>query len=369
MLPLVTAVYMGLGHLRAALPLAEALGVPLRLADQPPVCGPVEAATWTTIRRGYEALSRRATEDRLAAAALHTITRIPADPGPRPADGATWTLAASVALGVGAGIVRVARAEERPVLSTFYVPAIAADAAGVATACVVTDTDCARAWAPANPARSTIQWYAPVDEVRARLLDYGVRPERIDVTGFPLPPRLLSSAEVDLAARLDRLSGRAPLRVLLAIGGAGAQLDTVREMLRAPHPGIEYRISAGVRPEVARALAEFDVPVDVGIDFADHARRFAEALHQTDVLWTKPSELTFYAALGVPLALAAPVGVQEERNAAWLDRHGLRIDTPADLVALRDAGTLSRVAERAFTQLNRAGTATIAAAYAAPRSS
>lgn len=367
MLPLVTAVHMGLGHLRAALPLADALGVPLTLADHPPVCGRLEAEAWDTIRRGYEALSRHATHNRAAAALLHQITTIPAAPGPHGADGATWALAGAVSLGVGAGLVRVARAEGRPVLSTFYLLAIAADAAGIPAACVVTDTDCARAWVPADAARSGIRWFAPVDAVRARLLDYGVRPERVEVTGFPLPPALVASAAADLPARLDRLAGRAPLRVLLAIGGAGAQIDVVRAMVREPHPGIEFRVSGGVRPEVARALADCGVEVDVGVDIADHARRFAAALQATDVLWTKPSELTFYAALGVPLVLAPPVGEQEERNAAWLAAHGLRIDAPADLAGLRASGALARAAEAGYTRLSRAGTATIVAAYSGSR--
>lgn len=39
-----------------------------------------------------------------------------------------------------------------------------------------------------------------------------------------------------------------------------------------------------------------------------------ELLHETDVLWTKPSELCFYPALGIPLIMSAPLGAHEERN-------------------------------------------------------
>ena len=31
-------------------------------------------------------------------------------------------------------------------------------------------------------------------------------------------------------------------------------------------------------------------------------------LRETDVLWTKPSELCFYPALGIPLIMSAPLG-------------------------------------------------------------
>ena len=35
------------------------------------------------------------------------------------------------------------------------------------------------------------------------------------------------------------------------------------------------------------------------------------------MLWTKPSEMTFYAALGIPLILAPPLGAHERYNRRW----------------------------------------------------
>ena len=42
----------------------------------------------------------------------------------------------------------------------------------------------------------------------------------------------------------------------------------------------------------------------------------------TDVLWTKPSELVFYAGLGIPLLLAPPVGIHESYNLRWVRENG-----------------------------------------------
>ena len=36
------------------------------------------------------------------------------------------------------------------------------------------------------------------------------------------------------------------------------------------------------------------------------------------MLWTKPSELSFYCALGIPIIIAPPIGSQEEFNMRWL---------------------------------------------------
>jgi hypothetical protein len=47
-------------------------------------------------------------------------------------------------------------------------------------------------------------------------------------------------------------------------------------------------------------------------------------LHETGVLWTKPSEPCFYPALGIPLLMSVPLGAHEgARSPAWyLGRSG-----------------------------------------------
>ena len=50
----------------------------------------------------------------------------------------------------------------------------------------------------------------------------------------------------------------------------------------------------------------------------EYFERFTEMLHTTDILWTKPSELSFYCALGVPIILSPAIGAQEYFNRQWL---------------------------------------------------
>ena len=47
-------------------------------------------------------------------------------------------------------------------------------------------------------------------------------------------------------------------------------------------------------------------------------QRFNLTLRETDILWTKPSELSFYAALGLPVLMAPTIGSQEDFNREWL---------------------------------------------------
>lgn len=352
--PLVVAVRMGLGHLRAAAPVAEALGVPLSRADLPPLATPFEARFWAATTEAYEWLSRRATTEGPARKLLEAITRIPEEGGPTGPDPAAWTHA----LAIRAGLGRRLGDAGGTVVSTFYTPALAAEHAGVPAVCVVTDTDCARVWVAPRPV--SLRYAAPVDEVVSRLRDYGVPSSRIERTGFPLPLTLVANVEGDTAARVRRLRDGVPLHVVLAVGGAAAQLDQLGVLLESLPRDATAEVFVGLRPALATQLAtRFPRP---GVQwhgattFEEHARTFAEALRRADVLWTKPSELSFYAALGLPLALAAPLGVQEERNRAWLQRHGVLLEPP-DLAWLdRHRDAVAHTAERGLV-LERGGTA------------
>src|SRR5262249_18525136 len=120
----------------------------------------------------------------------------------------------------------------------------------------------------------------------------------------------------------DAERGRPPL-VTFAVGGAGAQatlvdrfLPDLREPIATGH--LRLALVAGVRREVAArfeaALARAgisDATIVVESDIPAYLRRFNALLAATDALWTKPSELTFFAGLGLPLILSPPVGVHE----------------------------------------------------------
>ena len=92
---------------------------------------------------------------------------------------------------------------------------------------------------------------------------------------------------------------------------------------------------AGVRAEVAASSAAGSR--EAGLGAADRAAahpvgrtstsyfpRFNALLAETDILWTKPSEMTFFAALGLPLVLRGRSGVHERYNRRWAVENGAR---------------------------------------------
>lgn len=255
-----------------------------------------------------------------------------------------------------------------PFVATFFAPAFMADFFKYPgdIFCIVTDTDASRTWAPLKPSSSRIKYFAPTDRVAARLELYGVRKENVIITGFPLPMENIGEncgvVKEDLRTRILNLDPAGnyrqrygslvrehlgdlperpsrPLTLLFAVGGAGAQKKLAVEILKGLRESIESSrlkivLSAGVREEVKDFFTENikklklekylgnNLEIIFTKDLFEFFRKFNEVLRRTDILWTKPSELSFYTALGLPLIIAPPIGSQEDFNKEWLVKLG-----------------------------------------------
>ena len=426
-LPAVASVTMGYGHLRAAYPIAEWLGVDVLSVDEPPIADPKEARLWAWVRRMHEVLSKPmpflGPFDRPARGLMDAITMIPPLHETRDHRAPTWSvrlLDRMVGHGLGLGMVEHVRKLGAPLVTTFYACAIIAERAGIEDIlCVVTDADCNRVWAPLDPTRTRIRYAAPTPRVVRRLKSFGVPERNITLTGFPLPPMLTAaseatSAERRLAERIARLDprgvfrdlhgpelsrlvqgsaggtgldpraiGNGPVHLMFAVGGAGAQVELVDDFLPALRPLIlegrlRLQLVAGTRPEVLAAFAgavarnglepvlDRDITLIHGRDFKAYYEMMNRALLRTDVLWTKPSELSFYPALGIACMLSRPLGAHERYNRRWLREQGVglkhrRLDHARGWFEewLED-GTLAGAAWSGFVRLPKHGTERIA---------
>lgn len=368
--PAVVAIDMGYGHLRAAHALAEPLGVRVLQVDRAPLAEPREQERWDRARGLYELISRGSqlpVVGRPFKAVLDLLTAIPHLYPYRDLSAPDLSIRAMRGMidrGLGAGLVEELRRSGRPLLTTFYAPALIADYCGLEDIhCVVTDTDIHRIWAPIIPRRSKIRYFVPSQRAMRRLRVYGVPAAQIVVTGFPLPPGLLGGPDLAglrrrLRARLVRLDPtgsfrslyRDELRLFLqevpegrgepplltfAVGGAGAQASMVEMFLPRMRPALEagrlrLALVAGVRRPVADYFRQqlhrlgLEPLVGTGVQVLqadcteDYFAAFNALLADTDILYTKPSELSFFAALGIPLVCARPVGHHEKLNRRFL---------------------------------------------------
>jgi hypothetical protein len=75
-------------------------------------------------------------------------------------------------------------------------------------------------------------------------------------------------------------------------------------------------------------------------------------MRETDILWTKPSELSFYSGLGIPIVMAPPLGSQESKNMRWLMDKGAALPQYTPSLALEWLSDMMKdgvLAEKAFS--------------------
>lgn len=372
------AIDMGYGHLRPAYALSDYLGgVPVLLADQPPLSTKEEQRLWHRARLLYEGLSKASRVPVIGSVlgdVLQGITAIPSLYPLRDLSSRTPAvrlLQWAAENGMGAGLAARLERSDSTLLTTFFGPAVLSDLHGCEKIyCVVTDSDINRIWAPINPRVSNITYLAPSMRVRRRLKAYGVPTERIEVTGYPLPDelvgrdaealrnnlrrrlvaldpkgRFLHETRKDISHFLGELpqeAGAAP-HLVFAVGGAGAQAELVAQFLPSLAHSLRRRklrltLVAGLRPEVATRFHEVIDKCQLGDErstgvvsillednHANYFKSFNALLADADILWTKPSELSFFGALGLPLLLSSPVGSHERYNQRWAISAGAAI--------------------------------------------
>jgi hypothetical protein len=420
---------MGYGHQRAAYPLARIAQGGVIEANHYPGMPDSDLRVFADLERFYNAVSRFKRVPLLGPAVYRVYDRFQAIPPFEPGrDQSRPTLQVLGATRLirrrhwGRSLIEGLWAKEHlPYLSTFFSTAHMADLHGYPGPifCVVCDADCSRDWVAADPRSSRIHYFAPTPRVCERLALYGVPPARIQLTGFPLPEENLGWPDFrilrgDTASRLARLDPERrflgpnaeqvlsalapdglperpprPLTLMFAVGGAGAQADIglaaaaalsrrirdgeARLMLVA---GSSQRVRAIFREGLSAAgLSELEgrgLEILHEADKQSYFRRFNLALRETDILWTKPSELSFYTALGLPILMAPTIGSQEDFNREWLlgleagiDQRDMR-DFEGWFFELLASGELARAAFNGFSRAPRQGTYDIIRRLARP---
>ena len=413
----VVAVTMGYGHLRAAYPLHGLADEKHYLyADDYPGIPESDRAIWKESRKLYETISRFRVVPVVGEPIFSILDRwqsLKVFYPERDLSKATVPVRQAYAFfrrGFMKHFIAKLSRDPLPLVTSFFYVAQAAEYHNYPGEiyCLICDSDMSRSWVALDPKISRINYFAPNRRVVERLREYGVPDRNILLTGFPLPKDLIGGYKYktlkrDLAHRLanldvsgiynarfgpavQKLLGREnypghnghPLTIAFAVGGAGAQREMAVPILKSLKTRIKdglikVMLVAGNRPEVAeyfervideaRLTAHRErVSVLVGKDKAEYFKLFDDALHTVDILWTKPSELSFYTALGIPIVIAPTIGSQEDFNAWWLRSIGggiPQLDPEYCDEWLQDwleSGWLARAAVAGFTNAPKRGT-------------
>ncbi|HNX10773.1 MAG TPA: hypothetical protein PKI61_01395 [bacterium] len=405
---------MGYGHQRAAYPFLEkAEGGIITINDYPGI-SEEEKDQWNKMRKQYEKISffkNIPVVGRAVFSVMDYFQRIEPFYPRRDLSHPSFQqcfFSRMIKEGVGRKLIEKLNQKPLPLLATFFVAAQAAEYYNYKgdIYLVVCDADVARAWAPTEPDNSRIIYLAPNQRVKERLLLYGVRADKIYVTGFPLPKTNIGTTDEeylkqDLKERLEVLDpngvyrkkyakliesylcpvseidgAKRSLSLTFAVGGAGAQRDLgvyILERLKNKiiENKIELNLVAGNRADVyeyyQKALKDNylqnypNVRIIYDSDKLTSFKKLNEALRRTDLLWTKPSELSFYCGLGLPIVITEPLGSQEEYNRRWLLGIGAGVDSKnpkyADewLFDFLNSGWLAEAAMRGYMNAPKMG--------------
>ncbi|MEA3453250.1 MAG: hypothetical protein U9Q96_02880 [Patescibacteria group bacterium] len=317
-----------------------------------------------------------------------------------------------IKMGCGKDLIERLGKDPLPFVTSFFTPAYMAEAFNYPNDIysVICDADISRTWASLNPSQSRIKYFTPNTWTTNRLKLYGIKEENIFLTGYPLPLENIGTSKLeilkkDLKERLFHLdpkksyfqkykvlieehlgtlpkTSKRPLTIMFAVGGAGAQKEigikiagSLKQLIKEKK--IKLILVAGIREEVKKYFLERITYLglkgylgdSLEIVFApkieDYFDKFNLALRKTDILWTKPSELSFYAGLGLPIIIAPIIGSQESFNRKWLLTLGSGVlqENPVYthewLFDFLDSGRLAEAAMQGFIEAEKLGTLNI----------
>lgn len=365
-------VSMGYGHQRASYPL-RGLGKVIHANDYAGI-PERDKKSWLSGRKSYEFISRFKSVPFLGWLAFRIFDRFqrirnyyPKRKLFRPTlqlRQVYYTLKKNL----GRHLIEKLKENPLPFIATFFTPAYMAEEFNYPgdIYCVLCDADVSRTWTPLKPKESRIKYFCPNNWTANRLESYGVKKDNVFFTGFPLPLENIGTEKMeilkeDMKNRLLNLDpnenyfkeyrvliedylgslpedSNHPLTLMFAVGGAGAQKELGLEIIKGLESSIRQGrvrvvLSAGAREEVKEYFVSelkkihlAGVKIIFNPLIEEYFEEFNRFLREVDILWTKPSELSFYSGLGLPIIIAPTIGSQEDFNRKWLLSLGAGID-------------------------------------------
>lgn len=408
---------MGYGHQRAVYPLKDFAEEKIITVGAGDAASKNEEKLWKRVLGAYEFMSRAKGIPIIGKPIfnlLDALLHIPSYYPMRDLSNATFQvdlLESSIKKGLCAAMLEKVKTKNLPIVTSFYASAIAADMKGLNNVyCIICDADLNRVWVARQPWESRIDYFAPCGKAAQRLKAYGVPDERIFITGFPLPEELIggegmSVLKKNLGRRLVNLDPRKVFRgrheknvqhfigkenyndslknkltILYAVGGAGALKEIGGKIAfslknKILNDEVKLVLIAGTKKNVSdyfssikNQITDDDSRIEIiySESIEEYFEKFNRAMHDADVLWTKPSELTFYAGLGLPIIMSPTIGSQEKFNRLWLFeiQAGIKQMNPdyTDqwLNDLLNKGILAEMAWSGFLKARKLGTFKIA---------
>jgi processive 1,2-diacylglycerol beta-glucosyltransferase len=178
----------------------------------------------------------------------------------------------------------------------------------------------------------------PTAAVKNTLVNLGIAPRRVRITGIPVHPVFAESVNLDAVHK--RYGFREDTAKILIMGGShgiGPVKEIITQIDRIPQP-LEIIVVAGKNEPLQERLEarrrKMTHPFHV-FGFVDNVH---ELMETADVLISKPGGVTVSEALikRVPLVICRPIPGQETKNTEYLleQRVAVKAEDPQDVPAL-----------------------------------
>lgn len=381
----IIGVDMGYGHMRAAYPMESHAYKRIITANNDPLVPEKEKKTWIKYQSFYENISRLNEIPGVGSFIFGIYDKLqnispffPFRDLSKPSYSVIFMKNYIAKKQLCKNLIDNIKKTDLPVIATHFIPALACEYAGIKNPiyCVITDTDLNRVWVSDKPKESRIIYLAPCRHVVVRLRQYGVPEDKIVLTGFPLPKDNLGGEELriakyDIGNRLPNLDPKGkfremykeyieraigkknirknsdhPLTITYLVGGAGAQKNVGVKIIKSLKAkiakeelilnlvaGSNQKIYEFFKTEIAKAELTEYLGKNVFILYRekknDYFAELPKVLRKTDIIWTKPSEMSFYTSLGLPVIMTTPLGSHEKFNKEWLEHVGSGIEQEA----------------------------------------
>ena len=178
----------------------------------------------------------------------------------------------------------------------------------------------------------TDAFFVSNDKMKEQIIEYGVAPQKVHVTGIPLSERFFEHFDKDKIYNEFNLDKTKPVVLFFGGGEFGLGKDRTLKVLESIINNLSsYQIIAisGKNKKMNTSFHELVDKLDVNdrVKILEYTNQVPELMSISSLVVTKPGGLTTSESLasGLPILIINPIPGQEEENANFLESHNVAV--------------------------------------------
>lgn len=182
----------------------------------------------------------------------------------------------------------------------------------------------------------TVDYYiTPSEEVAERLVQKGVRADKIKPLGIPFDPKF--NEPLNKKKLLQRMGLRSDIPIILLMGG-GQGLGPIKKIIKSMKKikkEVQEIIVTGINKKLYKSLKRSLKKSKNKILLLGYADNIHELMAVSDIIITKPGGITTAEALAkkIPMLIVNPIPGQEAKNTVFLTEKGaaIKVENPEEI--------------------------------------